>query len=204
MNLLRRVAGVLPSLLVWTLAGTVSAMAFASVFAGVLLTIVFGHPLFFAGGLMLGPLVGGIGGPVFGLIYGAVAIRRRRSDSRLKHVLLSGVLGGVIFGVVGGGLLVWQMAEESQQPSISPKVAIPKDRHAVGSRERESGSSGAVQGTPDGGRVIEGGKHVRIADRPGGFALATAAATAICGSLYGALFGAVCGIRRHTTRNHSR
>lgn len=192
MNHQRPILSVTTTLVFWTLAGTMSAIAFGSVFAGLLMTIIFGHPLFFAGGLMLGPLAGAIGGPVFGFVYGAVAIRRGGSSSRTKHVLLSGVLGGVIFGVVGAGYLAWLAGEESHQPTMSPKVVHAAAGQAVEPRGRVPGSNGAVHATPDGGRVIEHGKHAPGSARPRGFALAAT----IGGFLYGGLFGLVCGSRR--------
>lgn len=191
----RPILSVATTLVFWGLAGTMSAIAFGSVFAGLLMTIIFGHPLFFAGGLMLGPLAGAIGGPVFGLVNGALAIRRGRSGSRTKHVFLVGILGGVIFGVVGAGYLAWLEEEESHQPTVSPKVVHAAAGQAVEPRGRVLGSNGAVHATPDGGRVIEHRKHPFESERSG-FDVATATATAIGGFLYGGLFGAVCRTTR--------
>lgn len=106
MNLLRRVAGVMTSPLVWILLATVSAVVFGFVFGIVVQSVVYGSPAISFSVLMLGPLAGAIGGPLFGGMYGIALEWRGRAGDGGRAALLAGVLGGLIFAAVGAGFQI--------------------------------------------------------------------------------------------------
>ncbi len=170
MNLLRRVAFVMASLLGWTLLGTVSAIVFGGVYGIVAQSVVYGSPAISFAVVMLGPLVGAIGGPAFGAVYGATLEWRGRATGRVRAALLAGVLGGLIFAAVGGGAQLWRTSQRPTQPVAATIVA-----------------------TPDGGRVID--RRARGPESGGLIksACVSASLTALGGFLYGALFGAIFG-----------
>ena len=195
MNHLRQIFSVLGTLGFWTLTGTVSAIAFGMVYAMLLLTALFGHPLFFYGGLMLGPFAGAIGGPVFGFVYGITLARRNRIDQRRRSMLLSGVLGGVIFALVGVGFSAWEASERSHQPTKRPLPA-PNADQVVERQNGRSSSGGSIQATPDGGQVLELRERTIDSGRSIRAVSATLSVTALGGFLYGALFSAIVGVKR--------
>ena len=176
-----------------TLLATASAIVFGFVYGIVILTVVFGHPLFWFAGLMLGPLAGAIGGPVFGVAYGAAMVWRGRAMNRSRSVLLAGVLGGVIFAAVGTGFHAWEASERSYQPTKRPILVSPEGGRAVERREPVSASSGAVNATPDGGGVTERRNRAPESDGPVEAAFALVGFMALGGFLFGALFSAMFG-----------
>lgn len=172
MNVLRRAACVMASLLGWTLLGTVSAIGFGFVFGIVVQSVVYGSPAISFAVLMLGPLAGAIGGPSFGAVYGVALEWRGRATGRGREALLAGVLGGLIFAAVGAGFQMWEASHRSARPTRA-----------------------TITATPDGGRVTD--RQVRVPESGGlvRTVVASGSVTAIGRFLYGVLFGAMFGTR---------
>lgn len=173
--------------LLWTLAGTASAIVFGVAYSAALQLLAFGGLNFLV--LMLGAYAGAIGGPVFGAAYGVWWIRSGGSASRGRSILVPGLLGGLIFAGVGVGYQLWLTSERAHQPTMSPvnplrEVTISESVEVTSPQS----ASGTVMSTPDGGVTVH-------PSRPGASTglfksiARTAAVTGAGGLVYGLLLG---------------
>lgn len=195
----QRVIGVATRLLGWTLLGTMSGIVFCSVFGSLVLWLLFGHPLVFFAGLIFGPLAGAIGGPVFGIVYGAAVEWRGQPAVRIRAVLLAGALGGVIFGAVGAGFHAWDASQRAHEPMMQPRMPNP-----VKGAVATDSEGGQIVASPEGGRVVEVNAPIRSSSGSSKVPLGWTGFGAIGGFLYGALFGALFRSRQRKKRFEMR
>lgn len=177
-------------LLLWTLAGTASAIVFGVVLSAAVPLLALGGVTFLV--LMLGAFAGAIGGPVFGAAYGVWLMRCGGTPSRGRSILVAGVLGGLTFAAVGAGYQLWLTSERAHQPTKSPVNRLRE----VPIHEEETSpqsASGTVVSTPDGGVTVHRVTvHRDRSEASTGLLKLVASAagvTGACGLVYGLLFG---------------